>query len=40
MKPNTIMIIDNNESELRLYEEAYKEGGFEYVLKKFNDANV
>jgi CheY-like chemotaxis protein len=23
---------------MRTYEEAYKEGGFEYVLKKFNDA--
>jgi len=34
----TIMIIDDNRSELRLFEEAYKETGYGYALKKFTDA--
>jgi CheY-like chemotaxis protein len=38
MKNKQIVIIDDNEAELRLYEEAYNETGQPYFLKKFTDA--
>jgi len=38
LNQGTIMIIDDNQGELRLFEEAYKDTGYEYVLKKFTDA--
>ena len=38
LKQKEIMIIDDNVSELRLFEEAFKETHLNFVLKKFTDA--
>jgi CheY-like chemotaxis protein len=38
MRYDTILLIDDNKSELRLMQEAYKQTGFLYPLKEFSDA--
>lgn len=38
MRYDTILLIDDNKSELRLMEEAYKHTGYLYPLKSFSDA--